>query len=137
MTISEAAYLVILASLITKEPAVYMLQMGDPMKIDDLAKRLIKLSGNKIKTNETEDGIEIIYTGLRPGEKLYEELLVNENDVKTDHPKIFMDTSKTEISLSDMKLIREKVSKLIDDDDIAGLKDLLKIYTDYRENNNS
>ncbi len=137
MTISEAAYLVILASLITKEPAVYMLQMGDPMKIDDLAKRLIKLSGNKIKTNETEDGIEIIYTGLRPGEKLYEELLVNENDVKTDHPKIFMDTSKTDISLSDMKLIREKVSTLIDDDNIAGLKDLLKIYTDYRENNNS
>lgn len=135
MTISEAAYLVILTSLITTEPAVYMLQMGDPMKIDDLAKRLIKLSGNKIKTNDSDDGIEIIYTGLRPGEKLYEELLVNEDDVKTNHPKIFMDTSKRKIPYAKMEEIKNEVNKLIDQDNIQGIKELLKNYADYRETN--
>ena len=75
MSIGEAAYLVILASVLADKPAVFMLKMGDPVKINDLAKKLIKLSGNNIKENKDDDGIEIIYTGLRPGEKLFEELL--------------------------------------------------------------
>ena len=101
MTIGEAAYLVIISSIIAK-PGVYMLKMGEPVKIDDIAKRMIKLSGNEIKTREDEEGIEIIYSGLRPGEKLFEELLVDESDIETSHPKIFIDTNTKNITLDNL-----------------------------------
>lgn len=133
MTIGEAAFLVILASLIAKEPAVYMLKMGDPIKIDDLAKRLIKLSGNKINSDNKGEGIEIVYTGLRPGEKLYEELLVNEEDVKTNHPKIFIDTSRKKISAEEMIKIKNEIRSFIKHDNKIELKKLLSKYADYKE----
>ena len=133
MTIGEAAYLVILASIISKKQEVYMLKMGNPVKIDDLARRLIKLSGNKIKTSKDEDGIEIIYTGLRPGEKLYEELLVNEEDVQTDHPKIFVDTSKTNIRKNELLEMISEVEKVTSDGDLIALKKILARYAEYQE----
>jgi FlaA1/EpsC-like NDP-sugar epimerase len=68
---------------------VFVLDMGDSVKIVDLAKQLIQLSGLELQTDENLDGdIEIQYTGLRPAEKLYEELLVGDNVVGTDHAKI-------------------------------------------------
>ena len=133
MTIGEAAYLVILSSIISEKQEVYMLKMGDPVKIDDLARRLIKLSGNKIKTSKDENGIEIIYTGLRPGEKLYEELLVNEEDVQTNHPKIFIDTSKTNIRKNELLEMIAKVDKATSDGDLIALKKILAGYAEYQE----
>ncbi|BFM16482.1 hypothetical protein R50073_26650 [Maricurvus nonylphenolicus] len=63
--------------------------MGDPVRIADLAKKMVHLSGLEVKSAETPDGdIEIKYTGLRPGEKLYEELLIGDNTFKTQHPRI-------------------------------------------------
>lgn len=132
MTIGEAAYLVILASVLADKPAVFMLKMGDPVKINDLARRLIKLSGNNIKENKDDDGIEIIYTGLRPGEKLFEELLVNEDDMKTVHPKIFIDTNRKRISKDKMFKIKENIESLIAQDNKEALKEILADYADYQ-----
>jgi FlaA1/EpsC-like NDP-sugar epimerase len=68
---------------------VFVLDMGDPVRIADLATRMVHLSGQEVKSPETPDGtIEIKYVGLRPGEKLYEELLIGDNVTGTDHPLI-------------------------------------------------
>lgn len=89
MTISEAAELVIQAGAMGQGGDVFVLDMGEPVKIDDLARRMVRLSGYQVKDNENTMGdIEIAYTGLRPGEKLYEELLIGENVSSTEHHKI-------------------------------------------------
>lgn len=88
MTIPEAVQLVLQAGSMAKGGEIFVLDMGEPVKIKDLAYNLIRLSGL-----EPEEDIEIIYTGLRPGEKLYEELLItnNENQTKTHIDKIFIE----------------------------------------------
>lgn len=89
MTIPEAAELVIQAGSMGLGGDVFVLDMGDPVKIVDLARRMIHLSGLEIKEDSHPDGdIAIGYTGLRPGEKLYEELLIGENVSGTEHPRI-------------------------------------------------
>ena len=89
MTIPEAAQLVIQAGAMGEGGEVFVLDMGEPVKIIDMAKRLIHLSGLEVKDDENPEGdIEIVYTGLRPGEKLYEELLIGESDLPTQHPLI-------------------------------------------------
>jgi len=90
MTIPEAAQLVIQAGAMAKGGDVFILDMGEPVKIVDLAKNLIQLSGLSVKDENNPKGdIEITYTGLRPGEKLYEELLSGGDNVrKTTHPRI-------------------------------------------------
>ena len=90
MTIPEAANLVIQAGAMAKGGEVFVLDMGDPVKIVDLAQRMIQLSGHEVKDDKHPDGdIEITFTGLRPGEKLYEELIIGEDNVQdTDHPLI-------------------------------------------------
>jgi FlaA1/EpsC-like NDP-sugar epimerase len=91
MTIPEAAQLVIQAGAMAKGGEVFVLDMGQPVKIYDLAKRMVELSGLSVKNPETGVGdIEIIVSGLRPGEKLYEELLIGENPTSTPHPRIMM-----------------------------------------------
>jgi FlaA1/EpsC-like NDP-sugar epimerase len=91
MTIPEAAQLVIQAGAMAKGGEVFVLDMGEPVKIYDLAKRMVELSGLSVKNPETGAGdIEIVVTGLRPGEKLYEELLIGENPTSTPHPRIMM-----------------------------------------------
>jgi len=89
MTISEAAELVIQAGAMAEDGDVYVLDMGEPVKIFDLAKRMVELSGLTVKdaANPTGD-IEIAITGLRSGEKLYEELLIGDNPQSTSHPRI-------------------------------------------------
>jgi FlaA1/EpsC-like NDP-sugar epimerase len=89
MTISEAAQLVIQAGAMAKGGDVFVLDMGQPVKIMDLARRMVELSGLTVKGEENPDGdIEIAVTGLRPGEKLYEELLIGDNPKPTVHPRI-------------------------------------------------
>lgn len=89
MTIPEASQLVIQAGAMGLGGDVFVLDMGEPIRIVDLAKRMIHLSGLEIKDEEHPDGdIEISFTGLRPGEKLYEELLIGDNVSKTSHSRI-------------------------------------------------
>jgi FlaA1/EpsC-like NDP-sugar epimerase len=89
MTIPEAAQLVIQAGAMGKGGDVFVLDMGNPIRITDLAVRMVHLSGQEVRTEATPDGtIEINYVGLRPGEKLYEELLIGDNVSATAHPLI-------------------------------------------------
>lgn len=89
MTIPEAASLVIQAGSMAKGGDVFLLDMGEPVKIADLAKQMIRLSGRSVKDADNPVGdIEVVFSGLRPGEKLYEELLLGDNPAGTDHPKI-------------------------------------------------
>lgn len=90
MTIPEAAELVIQAGAMSRGGEVFILDMGEPVKIYDLACRMIHLSGLSIKSPDNPQGdIEIQFTGLRPGEKLFEELLIDATSEKTDHPSVF------------------------------------------------
>lgn len=89
MTIPEAASLVLQAGSMANGGEVFVLDMGQPVRIDDLARRMIALSGHTLQDERNPDGdIAIQYTGLRPGEKLYEELLIGENVSGTEHPMI-------------------------------------------------
>lgn len=91
MTIPEAAQLVIQAGAMAKGGDVFVLNMGEPVRIVDLARRMVELSGLSVRDVENPEGdIEIQVTGLRPGEKLYEELLIGENPQPTTHPRILM-----------------------------------------------
>jgi FlaA1/EpsC-like NDP-sugar epimerase len=96
MTIQEASQLVIQASAMGYGGEVFVLDMGEPVKILDMAKKLIHLSGLEIKDADNPEGdIEIVYSGLRPGEKLYEELLIGENVSPTSHPLIMSADEET------------------------------------------
>ncbi len=89
MTIPEAAQLVIQAGAMGQDGDVFVLDMGEPVKILDLARRMIHLSGLSVREDDNRNGdIEIVFTGLRPGEKLYEELLIGANATPTSHPRI-------------------------------------------------
>jgi FlaA1/EpsC-like NDP-sugar epimerase len=89
MTIPEAAQLVIQAGAMARGGEVFVLDMGEPVRIVELARNMIELSGLTVKDDDNPDGeIEIAYVGLRPGEKLYEELLIGANAERTSHPRI-------------------------------------------------
>ena len=89
MTISEAAQLVIQAGAMAKGGDVFVLDMGKPVRIADLARRMVQLAGLTLRDQANPEGdIEIAYTGLRPGEKLFEELLIGQNVTGTEHPMI-------------------------------------------------
>ena len=89
MTIPEAVELVIQAGAMGSGGDVFVLDMGKPVRIDDLARKMIRLTGLEVKDESHPEGdIEIKYTGLRPGEKLYEELLIGDNVSETDNPLI-------------------------------------------------
>ena len=91
MTIPEAAQLVIQAAAMAQGGEVFVLDMGEPIKISDLAEKMIQLSGLSRRDERNPHGdIEIVSVGLRPGEKLYEELLIGNNPLHTPHPRIFM-----------------------------------------------
>ena len=91
MTIPEASQLVLQAGCMAQGGEVFVLDMGEPVKIVDLARKMIHLMGYEEKTAQTPDGdIEIVFTGLRPGEKLFEELLIGDNPQPTAHSRIMM-----------------------------------------------
>ena len=90
MSVKEAVELVLQAAALEKNGDILILDMGKPVKIIDLAKQMISLNGLSIKDKKNKNGdIEIIYVGLRPGEKLYEELLIDKKSQKTEHPLIY------------------------------------------------
>ena len=104
MTIPEAAQLVIQAGAMGKGGDVFVLDMGDSVKISDLATKMVRLSGLEIKTDDTPHGdIEIKCTGLRPGEKLYEELLIGDNVEQTPHERI-MTAHEVMLPLSELNV---------------------------------
>jgi len=111
MTIPEAAQLVIQAGTMGHSGSVFVLDMGDSVKIVDLARKMIRLSGLEEKTEKSPHGdIAIEFTGLRPGEKLYEELLIGDNVEASDHPRILR-ANEQSLSWDEM----EKLLGLLDD----------------------
>ncbi|MBT5859161.1 MAG: polysaccharide biosynthesis protein [Flavobacteriales bacterium] len=109
MSIPEAVQLVLQSGSMAKGGDVFVLDMGDPIKILDLAYRMIHLSGLKpINTENPEGDIKIKFTGLRPGEKLYEELLIGDDVIQSEHPRIMQ--AKEEKLSSD--IIEKKVKEI-------------------------
>lgn len=130
MTISEAAELLIQAAALAKGREVFLLDMGKPIKILDLAKTMIKLE-NKIpffpkdhNTLTPSGHIPILFTGLRPGEKLYEELLVDEESSETEHPLI-MSAIEHSSSKSDLDIILDKLRTACDNAEEGKIRSLL------------
>lgn len=129
MTIPEAALLVIQAGAMGKGGEVYVLDMGQPVKIITLARRMIELSGLSVQDeNNPEGDIEISVVGLRPGEKLYEELLIGENPQATNHPRIMkaneeflpweelkpkLDALSVALGINDVPVIRRMLENLV------------------------
>lgn len=115
MSIPEAAELVIQAGSMATGGEVFVLHMGDAIKIDDLARLMIHLSGLEVRDKDNPEGdIEITYTGLRPGEKLYEELLIGARTTGTEHPRIlrsdepFLPASELKRELEVLKVAMEQ-----------------------------
>ncbi|PKH64265.1 polysaccharide biosynthesis protein [Psychrobacter sp. 4Dc] len=127
MTIPEAANLVIQAGAMAAGGEVFVLDMGTPVKIVDLARRMIHLSGYEVKEDEHPEGdIEIVYTGLRPGEKLYEELIIGEDNVQeTSHPLI-MQAMEHSYPLSDIEAILVQFVDRANQHDVVWLKQQFK-----------
>ncbi|WP_341237996.1 nucleoside-diphosphate sugar epimerase/dehydratase [uncultured Limnobacter sp.] len=125
MTIPEAAQLVIQAGAMAKGGDVFVLDMGEPIRIIDLAKRMIILAGYTVKEpGQTEGDIEIKVTGLRPGEKLYEELLIGNDPKPTGHPRI-MKANEKSISNSALDEEVEALQNILQTRDVPELKNLL------------
>ena len=139
MTIPEAASLVIQAGAMAFGGEVFVLDMGGPVKIVDLAKRMIRLTGCELKDDDNPDGdIEIIFTGLRPGEKLYEELIIGEDNIeKTFHPLI-MQAMEHSFPLEDIENILFEFIERSKQQDIVWLKTQFKHFVaGYREDDAS
>lgn len=125
MTIPEAAQLVIQAGAMGTGGDVFVLDMGESVKIIDLARQMITLSGLKPKTPEQPDGdIEILITGLRPGEKLYEELLIGDNVRKTGHPRI-MTANETMLPWRELSVLLDRIRAACDRYDQQAIRTLL------------
>ena len=126
MSIPEAAELVIQAGAMGKGGDVFVLDMGEPVKIYELAKRLISLSGMELKDQNNPEGeIEISFTGLRPGEKLYEELLIGDNVSTTEHKQILRaeEDFLTKEELDKYIVLLKQAEKI---GDVVALKEILK-----------
>lgn len=125
MTIPEAAQLVIQAGAMAEGGDVFLLDMGDPVRILDLAHRMIELSGLTVRDEQREDGdIEIQITGLRPGEKLFEELLIGTNAKATAHPRI-MRAHEELIPWQELLKSLEQLSWIVEKNDVAAMRTLL------------
>ncbi|WP_290611630.1 nucleoside-diphosphate sugar epimerase/dehydratase [Idiomarina sp.] len=133
MTIPEAAQLVIQAGTMGHSGSVFVLDMGESVKIVDLARKMIRLSGLEEKTEQNPHGdIAIEFTGLRPGEKLYEELLIGDNVEASDHARILR-ANEQSLVWDDMKLLLEKLDDTCQRFAIDELRDvLLKAPTGYK-----
>ena len=126
MTIPEAAQLVIQAGAMAKGGDVFVLDMGEQVKIADLARRMIELSGMTVKEERHPNGeIEIRVIGLRPGEKLYEELLLGDDPQPTTHPRI-MKASDHFVPLKDLLEILNTLEMAITTFDIQLIRQILE-----------
>ncbi|ABE74395.1 polysaccharide biosynthesis protein [Psychrobacter cryohalolentis] len=135
MTIPEAANLVIQAGAMAKGGEVFVLDMGEPVKIVDLARRMIHLSGHRAKTNDNPNGdIEIIFTGLRPGEKLYEELIIGEDNIENTHHPLIMQAIEHSFPLDELESLLAELTEKQKEFDVAWLKQQFKQFVDgYRQ----
>ncbi|MDI1231264.1 MAG: nucleoside-diphosphate sugar epimerase/dehydratase [Methylobacter sp.] len=125
MTIPEASQLVIQAGAMGQGGDVFVLDMGEPIRILDLAKRMIHLSGLEIKDNDHPAGeIEISFTGLRHGEKLYEELLIGDNVSETSHKRI-MRAQEHVIAWSELEKLLATLEQATNDDDFERIRAVL------------
>jgi FlaA1/EpsC-like NDP-sugar epimerase len=134
MTITEASSLVIQAGEFIEGGDVFILDMGEQIKIFDLAEKLIYLSGRNISLDDSSEGIEIKEVGLRPGEKLYEELLISGEEFKTPNNKIFksIEDFPSETVLSN---ILEDLSECIQINNFIKIRDILKEHVEgFNEN---
>lgn len=126
MTSTEAAQLVIQAGAMGKKSEVFILDMGQSVRIIDLIYKMVRLSGLSIKDDKNLNGdIEIEITGLRPGEKLYEELLIGDNPKKTDHSKI-LKTNEPMIAYSELEKELNFLKILLDKNEVNKVKILLE-----------
>lgn len=125
MSIPEAAELVIQAGAMAKGGEVFVLQMGDPVRIAELARLMVRLSNLEVRDEKNPGGdIEILYVGLRPGEKLYEELLIDANTRETDHQRIF----KADEPFLPLEALNTELSRLahaMAERDFSGIRDVL------------
>lgn len=138
MTIPESAQLVIQASTMAVGGDVFVLDMGEPVRIYDLAAKMVYLSGLLVKDEDHPHGdIEIKVTGLRPGEKLHEELLIGENPQPTSHPKI-MKAYEDFLSWSDLQQELKKLNVALDACDAQLTRGILKnLVPGYQPNGDS
>jgi FlaA1/EpsC-like NDP-sugar epimerase len=126
MSIPEAAQLVIQAGAMASGGEVFVLDMGTPVKIDDLARTMVRLSGLEVRDDNNPDGdIAIEYIGLRRGEKLYEELLIGENTTGTSHPRIFKN-SEPVLAYTELVAALERLDDAIQRHDEADLQEMLR-----------
>ena len=126
MTIPEAAQLVLQAGAMARGGEVFVLDMGEPVRIMDLARRMIELSGLTVRDQATLVGdIDIAITGLRPGEKLYEELLIGDNPAPTTHPRI-MKAHEDHLSWPVLELHLQTLRRAADSGDVPAIKAVLR-----------
>ncbi len=125
MTIPEAAQLVIQASALAQGGDVFVLDMGKPVKINDLAKRMINLMGMTVRSADNPDGeIAIEYIGLRPAEKLFEELLISSNVKGTEHPRI-MTADEDSLPYHALAILLDRLHQASEDLDYETARQLL------------
>ena len=126
MTIPEAAQLVIQAGSMGQGGDVFVLDMGEPVRIVELAEKMIHLSGLSVRSEKNLHGdIEIEFTGLRPGEKLYEELLIGDNVVATQHPMI-MSANEDKLTWDELKGRLNNLLEAVEQDDYTRVRQLLR-----------
>lgn len=128
MTIPEAAQLVIQAGAMAKGGEVFVLDMGEPVRILDLARTMVRLMGLTVRDDDNSEGdVEITFTGLRPGEKLYEELLIGDCSVRTEHEMI-MQAHEEKLASGEIINALDAFRHGLDRGDGATLKALLRSY---------
>ena len=110
MTIEEASNLVLSSFKISKGGEIYLLDMGEPIKIYELAKKMIQFSGKNIKSRKKTGDVSIKIVGLRHGEKLFEELLVDDNSIRTDLNYIFQSIEKN-LALKEYRDLYKNINK--------------------------
>jgi FlaA1/EpsC-like NDP-sugar epimerase len=126
MTIPEAAQLVIQAGAMARGGDVFVLDMGEPVRIMDLARRMVELSGLSVRDEQDPDGdIEVQITGLRPGEKLYEELLIGDNPEPTSHPRV-MRARDQFLAWSQLQPVLSRLEALLDANDVSAIRETLQ-----------
>ena len=131
MTIPEAANLVIQAGAMAKGGEVFVLDMGEPVKIVDLARRMIHLSGYEVKDEHNPDGdIEIVFNGLRPGEKLYEELIIGDDNIEPTQHSLIMQAREHSFDLDDIEAILAQLDIRAQQQDILWLKQQFSNYVE-------
>ena len=137
MTIEESCQLILQASKIATGGEIFVLDMGEPVKILDLAKKMIHLSGLSVKDKNNPNGdIEIQFTGLRPGEKLYEELLIGDNVYETEH-QLILRSNEDMLPWEDLEIILKKLKYATEVSDFQlARKSILKAVPGYKPQDN-